>query len=337
MPSQTLLPTIVAHADWSTDRSKRWGAIARRSPPGFHVESLSTIGEVNTYFRRLVAMDADGPASVFAGFDFPIGVAKHYADLVGVQSFRDLLPELGAGQWADFYMPASDSTEISPRRPFYPQAPGGTSQAYLAQALAAPSAPKLSSLLRACEAKTPQRQAACCLFWTLGGNQVGKAAISGWKDLLAPALRDDAFDVRLWPFDGGLFPLFAAGRVVVAETYPGEIYHHLGLRLRGLGLEGAGKRSQAARKANATAILVWAADNDVSFHESIVAVIRDGFGSEASGEDSFDALVGLLGMLEVLLSGREPAVGPHPAVEGWILGQTVEAKFYRIEERTHNG
>jgi len=27
------------------------------------------------------------------------------------------------------------------------------------------------------------------MFWTLGGNQVGKAAISGWRELLAPARR----------------------------------------------------------------------------------------------------------------------------------------------------
>lgn len=321
MPLQSALPTIVAHADWSTAHAKRWGAIARQSPAGYHVESLGVVGNVSTYFRRLLALGADGQASVFAGFDFPIGVAKHYADLVGVENFRDLLPELGVGKWADFYTPASDCAEISPRRPFYPRAPGGTSQAHLAQALAAPSAPKLSSLLRACEVKTPQRQAACCLFWTLGGNQVGKAAISGWRDLLAPALRDGAVDVKLWPFDGDLFPLFAAGRVVVAETYPGEVYHHLGLRLRGAGAEGGGKRSQAARRANADAILGWAADKGVSFDQAIAAVTRDGFGPRASGEDAFDALVGLLGMLEVVMSGREPAAGPHPNVEGWILGQ----------------
>jgi hypothetical protein len=51
------------------------------------------------------------------------------------------------------------------------------------------------------------------------------------------------------------------------------------------------------------------------------AEVQDGFGSGADGEDRFDALVGLIGMLEVLATGREPTVGPDPRVEGWILGQ----------------
>lgn len=320
MPATPTLPEIVAHADWSTAPPKRWVAVARRTHGGYLVESLGLVGDVSTYFGRLVKMGADGPASVFAGFDFPIGIARHYADLVGVANFRDLLPELGVGRWSEFFMPASASGEIGPLRPFYPRAPGGTSQAHLAEALSAPSAPRLDALLRACETRTANRQAACCLFWTLGANQVGRAAISGWRDLLAPSLRGGG-DVRLWPFDGSLFPMFAPGRVVAAETYPGEAYHHLGIQLRGSGAEGGGKRSQAARGANAIAILTWAADHGVRFAEPIETIVRDGFGPAESGEDPFDALVGLLGMLEVLLDGTEPHRGPDPTVEGWILGQ----------------
>ena len=65
--------------------------------------------------------------------------------------------------------------------------------------------------------------------WTLGGNQVGKAAISGWRELLAPARRA-GIDVGRWPFDGALAALLSTRRFVVAETYPGEVYEHLGLR-----------------------------------------------------------------------------------------------------------
>jgi hypothetical protein len=44
-------------------------------------------------------------------------------------------------------------------------------------------------LRRQCERATPTRRAACPLFWTLGSNQVGKAAISGWQEVIAPAQR----------------------------------------------------------------------------------------------------------------------------------------------------
>ena len=48
---------------------------------------------------------------------------------------------------------------------------------------------KIDVLLRKCEIGRIGRRAACSLFWTLGGNQVGKGAIAGWRDLLGPALR----------------------------------------------------------------------------------------------------------------------------------------------------
>ena len=47
------------------------------------------------------------------------------------------------------------------------------------------------------------------MFWTLGGNQVGKAMIVGWRDLLAPARRAGG-DVAIWPFDGALAELMSA-------------------------------------------------------------------------------------------------------------------------------
>jgi len=74
-----------------------------------------------------------------------------------------------------------------------------------------------------CERGGRGHKQACCLFWTLGGNQVGKAAIIGWRDVLAPALRDGG-QISLWRFDGSLPSLFVPGNVVVAETYPAECY-----------------------------------------------------------------------------------------------------------------
>ena len=58
------------------------------------------------------------------------------------------------------------------------------------------------------------------MFWLVGGNQVGKAAITGWRDLITPAVERDPA-LSLWPFDGRLAALLARPGVVIAETYPG--------------------------------------------------------------------------------------------------------------------
>ena len=52
--------------------------------------------------------------------------------------------------------------------------------------------------------------------------------------------------------------------------------------------------------------------------------IQHRFGAHPDGEDAFDAMVGLLGMLNVVLglrSAGDPPPGAAPDVEGWILGQ----------------
>jgi hypothetical protein len=88
--------------------------------------------------------------------------------------------------------------------------------------LKAVGVPLIDDLRRECEKKQAGRRAACPLFWTLGANQVGKGAIVGWRDVLAPALREG--DVSLWPFDGRLLDLLKAGKIIIAETYPAECY-----------------------------------------------------------------------------------------------------------------
>ncbi|TLN17671.1 hypothetical protein FDZ74_07335 [bacterium] len=54
--------------------------------------------------------------------------------------------------------------------------------------------------------------------------------------------------------------------------------------------------------------------------------IETGFGDRPNGEDLFDAVVGLLGMLQVLRGERTNAAPASPVVrrvEGWILGQSA--------------
>jgi hypothetical protein len=106
--------------------------------------------------------------------------------------------------------------------------------------------------------------------------------------------------------------------VVVAETYPAEFHHRLGLDLRSAG----GKRSQEARAAQAPALLRWAAASGVDLTPELRAGIEDGFGGRA-GDDRFDAVVGLFGMLNSLLGPGPPFEPSDPEVrrvEGWMLG-----------------
>ena len=134
---------------------------------------------------------------------------------------KTLLPELGRGSWQDFYRVCDEFGEISLRRPFYPNCRyKGRRREDLFRALGAAS---MEPLFRKCELGGNGAKRACCLFWTLGGNQVGKAAISGWRDVLALALQNEE-PVSFWPFDGPLLSLQVPGRIVVAETYPAECY-----------------------------------------------------------------------------------------------------------------
>jgi hypothetical protein len=65
----------------------------------------------------------------------------------------------------------------------------------------------------------------------------------------------------------------------------------------------------------------WAAKAGVELEPRLRSVIEEGF---PKGDDPFDAVVGMFGMLEVVLRRREPGEPqdePIRAVEGWIFGQ----------------
>ncbi|MGZ4379802.1 MAG: hypothetical protein ACXVZ3_00055 [Gaiellaceae bacterium] len=222
--------------------------------------------------------------------------------------------------WQDFYRVAEHRDEICVHRPFYPLRPGGTLRKHLLEGLGASA---VDELLRVSDRGTASRKPACCLFWTLGGNQVGKAALAGWHDLVAPALRDPYLDVAQWPFDGKLGDLLGNGReIILAETYPAEFYGHLGITLKG------SKRDQAVRAAQAGAFGAWLSEPDIGgrvrYTDEAQEDISAGFGSDRQGEDRFDAFVGALGMLNVVLGRRAtgwPADPQLRAIEGWMLGR----------------
>jgi hypothetical protein len=115
----------------------------------------------------------------------------------------------------------------------------------------------------------------------------------------------------------------------VAETYPTEMYRHLGVRFPpSRGGARSGKRVQAARAGNGDALLAWVAAAGVVLDPAAETALRDGFGAGAAAEDQFDATVGLLGMLNIVLgraSSGEPDDPITRDVEGWILGAGMPA------------
>ncbi len=313
------LPSVVAHADWSIHPGKRWVARAVLAEDGrYRAARPGPAGSLDSFLDELGAEAGDRP-SILLGVDFPIGLPAAYAARAGIEDFTALLPRLGQGPWRDFFRVAERQGEVSLARPFFPQRPGSKGEVSKRQLIDGLGLDGSSDLLRVCDRATPRRPAAAALFWTLGAQQVGKAAITGWRDLLIPALAAGR-DLKIWPFDGPLYGLMAPGRVVVAETYPGEVYRHFGLAFRA-----GGKRTQEGRMANGPALIELADSLGLLLDGGLRSDFEGGFGAGARGEDPFDAAVGLLGMLNVLRGGRSPGVPDDPVVqriEGWILGQT---------------
>jgi hypothetical protein len=282
----------------------------------FSAHAPELVGHLGTLLHRL---SERGDGRVFIGFDFPIGVPAAFAKRLGLSRFEEMLTVLGEGEFKEFFNIAERPEEISPKRPFYPRRPGGTSRQHLVDGLGVAD---FTQLLRQCELSTDRRGSASSVFWTLGGQQVGRGAIIGWRDVLQPAIRDPALDIALWPFDGDLPLLLNEHQIVVAETYPAEACLHIGIGVPGRGWS---KRSQDDRRSKAESILCFAEEAGVYVTPGMHGQLREGFGPSVDGEDRFDATVGLLSMLAVALS-RRPAGTPLPGeireIEGWILGQS---------------
>ncbi|MGA2620136.1 MAG: hypothetical protein ABSF26_21165 [Thermoguttaceae bacterium] len=111
---------------------------------------------------------------------------------------------------------------------------------------------------------------------------------------------------------------------LVVESYPAEAYRHLGFPRSGWS-----KRQASDRRARGMKILVWAAQRPVVCDVGLVEQIQSGFGDGPDGEDPFDAVVGLLLMIDVVLNYRSEGVPQHDVVrriEGWIFGQQIPLK-----------
>lgn len=289
---------------------------ARRDTGIWRLSVPEPVGDPATLLARLEAMAGHG--SVALGVDLPLGLPRAYAErhASGWSDFPAFLR--GLRNSPAFFQVASELAEVSAERPFYPaRGTAGMTRAAHAIALGLSGA---RDLCRNCDRATAERPAGAPLFWTLGANQSGKAAISAWRDFVMPALIGPAAPA-LWPFQGALLTLLDRHRVVIAETYPAEAMRHLGLRM------GGSKRRQADRAALAAPLLAAAAALSVVPDDAMVAHAKDGFGGDTAGEDRFDSVLGVLCVLGVLAGRRPDGVpGGDPAIlrwEGWVLGQTA--------------
>jgi hypothetical protein len=301
------------HADWSVDPRKRWMTIATPMRSAWGLTAPQPVGDVTTLLSRLRAQAAG--QAVALGVDLPLGLPRGFAARhATVADFPAFLRQL-AGR-PGFFKVCDDLHEISGERPFYPRRgiKGMTRAAHAARLGLLPA-----ELSRACDRATADRPAGAPLFWTLGPNQSGKAAIAAWRDLLLPALATDT-PPKLWPFGGAFRALLQPGAVVIAETYPAEAMRHLRLRM------GGSKRRQTDRTALAEALHSVMDELSARPDPSLTQAIADGFGGGADGEDRFDSVIGVLGVLGVL-TGRRPDTAPaDPWLlqwEGWVLGQTA--------------
>jgi len=312
-------PTVIAHADWGTGPRKRQVAMARLLPGGgarYLAVSVSPAPDgqwpKDDLFGQLRAAASPGQAMV--GFDFPIGLPSAYAKAAGISSFPEFLDGFGSPPWQEFAAVARHRDEISLHRPFYPDKPGGTRREHLQLALGLTA----KELRRRCEGTDAE-----ALFWTLGGKQVGKGALAGWRLLTAARQREPG--IALWPFDGPLPGLLDGdGRIVVAETYPREYYRYIRPPVAQVGRWS--KRRQADRRTWVPGLLRWAESLGVGWHPGVLSRVEEGFSAGPNGEDEFDAVAGLLGMIAVVTgtipSGEPPGDAEITTIEGWILGRS---------------
>lgn len=281
---------------------------------------VAPVGDVSTLLARLRAEARGAPVAL--GVDCPLGLPRAY-----VARHLDAGPAARPAGFPAFLRQLADRPgflsvcrtldEVGPARPFYPmRGVRGMTRLSHARALGLDGAAGLS---RACDLATPHRPAGAPLFWTLGANQTGKAAIAAWRDLLLPALAGPR-PPALWPFDGPLRTLLEGNRVVLAETYPAEAMRQLGLRM------GGSKRRHADRLALVPALRQAMALLSAGPDAALDHLMAQGFGLDAAGEDRLDCVLGVLCVLQVLAGRRTDAAPDDPWVqrwEGWVLGQAA--------------
>ncbi len=301
-------PAVIAHCDWSINPEKRWMAVAVRENDRWTISLSEEVGDVGSLIKRLESRASEaGP--LFLGFDFPIGLPATYGKRTGKKGFKEAVRALGGTGWENWFEVCETASEVSVERPFYPNAPGKAGERRQRHLFDGLEVPNVDGLRRKCELRTPDRPPACMPFWTLGPNQVGKAAIAGWREFIKPNLDQ----ISLWPFDGRLSDLFSHPGIIVAETYPGDVYLQIELPEK----HTWNKKTPEGRRATAPKLNYWLKNRKVSPKNGLTEEIDAGFGSDNTGEDRFDALVGLFGMIDVADGQLFEGAPNDPEITTW--------------------
>ena len=118
------LPTGVVHADWGTAAAKRVAATAELHDGAYRAPPPVPIRDAGGLIERMGVRHQSGE-SVLLGFDFPIGVPRAYAKLVGFENFANWFRALDLD--SPFFEVAADLAQVpalarssphrSPRRP----------------------------------------------------------------------------------------------------------------------------------------------------------------------------------------------------------------------------
>jgi hypothetical protein len=311
-------PALIAHADWSAKPQKRQVAVAELTADGhYRVVSLApaqSLEDMKGDLRVGLNVADLGTGQLWAGFGFPIGFPRAYAERARISFFPDFLPLIGHEPWQRFAEIAPTSDEVCLHRPFFPARPGPDAlPSHLQEGLGLTH----DQLRRRCDGNDSET-----MFWTLGAKHVGRATLDGWSYLSAvPPER-----IRYWPFHGPLTTLLNGDvdTVVATETYPREFYQYFRTSFNGKG----SKRKREDRLNWVADLLHWANAFGVEWQEEVGQRVSAGFADDIIGEDEFDATVGLLGMIGVVTGAMEsgdPTDDPAVTrVEGWILGRPAD-------------
>ena len=313
------LPDTIIHADWGARANKRWSVRATRSAGNYSLSASRLVGDVHALLVSAAA-EARAGKTVLLGFDFAIGVPAAYADQRGAKNFLKMIETEAPA----FFATTAFSTS-SIERPFcqpdpswndIPGGPGEKERNILEKIGLDPS-----TSLRRCERRTATRGDAACVFLPKPAKQVAGATRAGWLEVLRPVLTDSELRkvFRVWPFDGAdLSSLVRPGLVTIVETYPAELYAHLGM-------SGFSKTNRGWRLDQADLLL--ASDAAPHLDDELRAEIETGFGGGEDGEDRFDAMVGALGLVRIAM-GLDRCDVPEDAVvrdvEGWIVGRPLD-------------
>lgn len=313
------LPDVVIHADWGSNVRKRWSVRAERGG-----DDRYTLARPVTFCAKddLAASIAEGErgSSVLLGFDFALGVPASFPR----NTQGGFLEMISAAENAFFE--SCDLEVLGPTRPFFRpgwdqiRAPAGQKECEILKRIGLSK----ETMLRRCERRTDYRRDAACVFLPTPKQQVAGATRAGWREIVRPALASGQTETRLvnvWPFDGPLDTVVAKGKVAIVETYPAELYAHLGI-------SGNSKTVLAWRLTQAPILLKRAEEAGVRVAPELEKDVRDGFGDDGTAEDKFDALVGALAMVRTAL-GLHRCTAPDDevvrVVEGWIFCRPIDA------------